>query len=251
MSRTFDALRKAERHVNGTAPRATEGPRPPAIAWSGDDARIEYERLRVWITSPPPLDDQVLIPIQTVLVVGCQAGSGATTVAARLAATLATLRSSQVLLIDANLRRPRLDHLFGLPATPGLRQALSGNGTGGREQATAYPNLFVLTAGHAARDAVEALDGPTVERLLAQLRPRFQRIVLDTAPLLDFPDAYELVRNVDAVVLVVEAERTPIDVARRVVQELRHVGVRRVGVVLNRQREYVPRVLRRFFGQPS
>ncbi|HXH82886.1 MAG TPA: CpsD/CapB family tyrosine-protein kinase [Candidatus Tectomicrobia bacterium] len=246
MSRTYEALKRAER---GRRNGAGSGPVPagpaPVAATEVEGTRVAYERLRVWITSPPPGDDGAEHGIQTVLVVGCHARSGATTVATRLASTLAAKTDARVLLVDANLRRPCLDRVFGLPAGPGLRQALNGSGPAVREQPTASPNLFVLTAGHDLRDAGDVLDSHDVERLLAHLRPRFDHIIVDTAPLLDFPDAYALARNVDAVVLVVEAERTPVDTARRIAQDLRHLGTQRIGVVLNRQRDYIPRFLRR------
>jgi capsular exopolysaccharide synthesis family protein len=245
VSRIYNALKRAERER-----RPTPGPAPPVDghaervpAWEiGDDARVEYERLQVWVTSHSPDSP----PSRVVMVVSCQRGNGATTTAAGLAVTLARRPSTQVLIVDANLRTPCLHRLFGASGRGGFRELLTtGELSADYVQPTSRPNLFVMTTGQAARSATEPFAPSEPGRLLAELRSRFAFIVLDAAPLMEFPDAYALAPHVDAVLLVVEADRTLVDDARRVMRELERLGVRAAGVVLNRQRDYTPPLLRR------
>jgi capsular exopolysaccharide synthesis family protein len=242
VSRIYDALKRAEHEPAGVPVLA------PVDGRAGIDAvrdlgpaRLEYERLQVWITNRAPDSP----PIQGVLVASCQRGNGATTTAVGLATTLARRPAGRVLLVDANLRTPSLHRVLGVLNRGGLREFL-GNGTDAAAeiQPTARPNLFVLTSGVTARSALEIFSPAALGRLVAHLKPRFDFIVFDGSPF-EFPDAFALAPHVDAVLLVVEADRTLVDDARRVMRELERSGVRAAGVVLNRQRDYTPALLRR------
>lgn len=244
MSRIYDALKRAEREPAGVPIIAPVDGRAAleAIRDLGADARLEYERLQVWITNRGPDTP----PIHGVLVASCQRGNGATTTAVGLATTLARRPAGRVLLVDANLRTPALHHLLEVPHRGGLREFLANGADAAPEiQPTARPNLFVMTSGVTARSALEIFSPAALGRLVAHLKPRFDFIVFDGSPLLEFPDAYALAPHVDAVLVVVEADRTLVDDARRVMRELERSGVRAAGVVLNRQRDYTPALLRR------
>jgi capsular exopolysaccharide synthesis family protein len=206
------------------------------------NTQIEFERLQLWITSPAANGHAV----QVIMVVGCHRGGGTTTTATGLAATLAERPAARVALVDANLRTPFLDTLFGARPSPGFTELLAGGAGETVYQPTERPNLTVITCGRRARLASEMFAAAAVERAVTQLRHRFDHVVIDAAALGEFPDAHALVPHMDAVLLVVEADRTRIDDGRRVVRQLERAGARRAGVVLNRQRDYVPRVLRRF-----
>jgi capsular exopolysaccharide synthesis family protein len=245
VSRIYDALKRAEREH-----RRTQVVGPPVDGHTGlgtawdvdDDARLEYERLQVWITNSAPDSP----PNRAIMVVSCQHANGATTTAAGLAVTLAQRPTARVLIVDANLRTPCLHRLFGAREPQGLRERLdNGNGSGDYVQPTRQPNLFVMTTGRPCRSPLETFSPADLGRLVAQLKSRFDFIVFDAAPLLEFPDAYALAPHVDAVLLVVEADRTLVDDARRVMRELERSGVRAAGVVLNRQRDHIPPLLRR------
>jgi capsular exopolysaccharide synthesis family protein len=246
MSRIYEALKKVEREqqTNGRLTVEVDGPPAPPIECDQDEARrIAYERIQVWITNRPSPGGRV----QAVMVAGCHADGGTTMTASRLAATLAQRSASQVVIVDANLRTPCLDAVFGARHAPGLSELL--NGPSSREnsiQPTQRSNLFVITTGRVASSPSEVFRAAAVERLVSELKSRFDYVVFDAAPLFDYPDAYALAPRVDAVLLVVEAGRTPLANARRVARDLERTGAREIAVVLNRQRDYVPRFLRRF-----
>jgi capsular exopolysaccharide synthesis family protein len=245
MSRIYDALKKTERRQRNT-PVATpvDGRTAPQIVWDlDDDTWLEYERIQVWITNPSRHHQ----PIHTVMVASCQSRDGATTTAARLAATLAQRPTAQVLIVDANLRTPCLDLLFGVPIAKGFSELLTNGDLTSSDcvQSTTQPNFFVLTTGRGLRSPLEIISPAALSLVVSQLKARFDFVVFDVPPLLQFPDAYALAPHVDAVLLVVEADRTLVEDARRALRELERVGTRAVGVVLNRQRDYTPRLLRR------
>jgi Mrp family chromosome partitioning ATPase len=240
MSRTFEALKRAERSRRNGPPAVTvTDHHAPPVARPGDDGgRTEYERIRAWITNAPEGT------VQTVLVTGAHAGSGATTTAARLAIMLASRPGAEVVIVDGNPRRPSLDLVFGV-AAPLHGNGIAPGNVAGPARPTGRPNLSVLTATDLARVVPDLGDGLAVDKLLASLKARFRYVVIDAAPLADFPDGHALVRRADCVVLVVEADRTSIDVARHVTRDLEQGGARRIGVVLNRERDYMPQLLRR------
>jgi capsular exopolysaccharide synthesis family protein len=251
MSRTYQALKKAERlkradgqrtNTNGSVGQGTVGRRPPTMLWELDErTRLEYERIQVWITNCTHPDG-----VRTLMVAAPHGGSGTTTTATRLAATLADLPLGQVLIVDANLRTPAIDLVFGTPNTTGLTELLAGDTGADPVRRTGHPNLCVLTTGRIFRSPAELVDGAAIERVITQLKCRFKYIVFDVAPLLQFPDAYPIAQHVDAVLLVVEADRTTVEDAQRATRDLERAGARPLGVVLNRHRDYTPPLVRRF-----
>jgi len=249
MSRTYEALKKAERRQARTPGGAVDGPTPPpsGVVWDlADDVKLQYERMQLWVTTRAAQEQ----PIQTIMVASCERGNGATTTAARLALTMAERATAQVLLVDANLRTPCLDRLFGARGAGGFSDLVTnGNSTNGDYiQPTTRSNVFVLTTGRISPSPLEIFTPMMLSRLVAQLKARYDFVLFDAPPLLEFPDGYALAPHVDAVLLVVEAERTRVDSAQRVMRDLERAGVRPLGVVLNRQRDYMPRLLRRLVG---
>ncbi len=250
MSRTYQALKKAEQERVRTgqpaAARPADGRRPPQVVWGANGhSRLEYERIRVWITNPAAHGAR----IQTLMIVACHPESGTTTTAALLASSLAESKRSRVLLVDANFRTPCLDVLFGVANKVGLTEVLAEEHPVADDvQATGRDNLFVLTTGRVAPVPSDLFGRSTVDTFMNDLKSRFDYIVFDAAPVLDFPDSCALAPRVDATLLVVEADRTPVADAQRAKRELERAGARLLGVVLNRHRDYTPRFLRGLLG---
>jgi capsular exopolysaccharide synthesis family protein len=146
---------------------------------------------------------------QLIVVTSPRLGEGKTTISANLALCLAQDPQQRVLLIEADLRRPRLSALFGIRAEPGVADVLTGSATIGEAMVPiAGYRLFVLPAGTAARRSPEALASSVLRGLVDGLRPRFTRILIDTPPLA-MADTQELARIADGVLLVVRAGMTP------------------------------------------
>jgi capsular exopolysaccharide synthesis family protein len=247
MSRTYEALKRAG-NARGAGP---DGPglgrtAGPAIEWQVDPSRdVEYQRVRVWLTGAAARGHV----IKTVLVAGCHSRTGATTTASLLAATLSEGKRLRVLLVDANFRTPALGSVFNVRSGDGLADVLDeGLPLERGLRSTERTNLSILPSGHVSRVPAEVFEGDAVDRFIAGLQDLFDFVIIDGAPILDFPDAHALAPKVDGLILVVEAEKTAVDDAQRAKAAVEQAGGRLLGVILNRQREYIPRRLRRLLG---
>jgi len=171
--------------------------------------------------------------IRSVMVTSALPSEGKTLTATNLALTLSESYQRRVLLIDADLRRPRVNEMFGLPVTEGLTESLSNPARSGRlpvHQIT--PTLWVLTAGRAISDPMSTLVSASMKQLLDEARDAFDWVVVDTPPIAILPDANLLASMIDTALLVVSANSTPYPMVQRAAEA---IGAARVlGVVLNR-----------------
>jgi succinoglycan biosynthesis transport protein ExoP len=173
-------------------------------------------------------------PPKTILITSSQPAEGKTTTGINTAFMLAQT-GAEVLMIDCDLRRPRLHAQFGLPNTAGLTTWLSGekNLDGLIQQCDKEPNLKVLTSGPVPPNPSELLGSEEMRKLLNQLSERYAHIVIDSPPAISFTDASILSTMVDGVILVVHGGRSSRAVVRRAKQQLLDVGAHIFGVVLN------------------
>lgn len=250
MSRTYEALKKAEAEKQKQERSPLENipvdgrPRPNVQTTMEVPSRVQYEKLRVWLTNPASRGQK----LQTVMVVGCRSGNGSTTTAALLAATLAEGKKKRVLIIDGNFRTPSLNLVFDVKNNGGFTELVTGGMPfEARIQPTNRENLFVLTSGQISYFTAEVFEGEMIDRLIAWLKEKFEFIIFDCAPACEFPDCYALAPKVDSVILVTKAEETSIEDAQRAKWNLEQAGGRLLGVVLNRERDYTPAFLKRFF----
>jgi len=171
---------------------------------------------------------------QPLLITSAGMGEGKTVVASNLATTLA-LSNQRVLLIDADLRRPRLHRVFELPQEPGLSNLLVGEVVASQVvQKTNIPGLLVLTSGTVPPNPSELLESKRFKDFLSQLSQHFDWVLIDSPPVLPVTDAMVLSQIVAGVVLVVSADATPLQAARTAVDQLDVARARILGAVLNR-----------------
>jgi capsular exopolysaccharide synthesis family protein len=173
-------------------------------------------------------------PPRTILVTSSQPSEGKTTTAINTAFMLAQT-GAEVLIIDCDLRRPRLHAQFEVPNSNGLTTWLSGerNLDNLLQTYPKTPNLKILTSGPVPPNPAELLGSEEMRRLLSQLSERFQHIIIDSPPAISFTDASILSTMVDGVMLVVHGGRSSRAVVRRAKQQLLDVGAHIFGVVLN------------------
>jgi capsular exopolysaccharide synthesis family protein len=168
------------------------------------------------------------------LVTSSQPGEGKTTTAINTAFMLAQT-GAEILLIDCDLRRPRLHVQFNLPNTRGVTSYLSGEKDLDSliQVYDKLPNLKVLTCGAIPPNPAELLGSEEMRQLLSTLSEKFTHIVVDSPPCISFTDASILSTFVDGVMLVVHSGRSSRAVVRRAKQQLLDVGANIFGVVLN------------------
>jgi len=170
-----------------------------------------------------------------ILITSGQSGDGKTTTAINAAITLAQ-SGADVLLIDCDLRRPRVHDHFGIPNSAGVTNYLCGQETNIEELLQVYedvPKLKVMTAGPMPANPADFLGSDEMANLLNIVSERFTHVILDSPPASAFADAALLSTLVDGVVIVVDSGRSSRTVARRVKQRLTQVGARIYGVVIN------------------
>jgi succinoglycan biosynthesis transport protein ExoP len=171
-------------------------------------------------------------PHRVVLVTSTVPGEGKTTVAINLA--LAMSQVERVLLLDADPRRASIGAKLGLPAdSPGLSALVAG--TAPLEdciQRLEGAELDVLPAGVLPANPLELLTSHRFAETLAELKGRYDRVVLDSAPAQAVSDALVLSRLCDAVILVVKADSAPRDLVQLAVKRLRRVDAPLIGTVL-------------------
>jgi len=175
--------------------------------------------------------------LRTLVVTSAAPGEGKTMTAANLAVTLA-YDGLRVLLVDCDIRRPRVHGLFQLPRAPGLMELLRASSDPDAAQPraireTPIARLSVLTCGALPVNAANLLSGTRMRLLLRELQEQFDIIVLDTPPVLATADACIVASLTDGVLLVVRAGTTDKNAAQRAYQQLSNVGARVVGTVLN------------------
>jgi capsular exopolysaccharide synthesis family protein len=169
---------------------------------------------------------------RVVMVTSAMPGEGKTLTATNVALTLAESYKRQVLLIDADLRRPWVHEMFKVPNLSGLNDGLRSEEERKIPLLRVTDNLSILTAGRPDRDPMSVLSSDRMRRVLQEASTRFDWVIIDTPPVALLTDAHLLASLVDAVLLVIQAGKTPLAAINKAVEA---VGRERIlGVVLNR-----------------
>ncbi len=172
--------------------------------------------------------------VRVVQVTSPSPGEGKTMVAVNLAVAFAQA-GDRVVLVGADMRRPRMEEIVDVPLTPGLTAVLIGDVTLPQaiQSADAVPNLSVLPAGYPPPNPSELLSGERARRLIDVLGQTYDVVVIDCPPVLPVTDSLVLARMADTTLLVTSANKTSKRSLTRAVELLRQVDAPLVGTVLN------------------
>jgi succinoglycan biosynthesis transport protein ExoP len=189
------------------------------------------------------------LDINSVMVVSAGVGEGKSTTAANLAVVLAET-GKDVLLVSADLRRPRVHQFFSLQNKSGLSNLLTdgtppdkrkGPVADGKQMASELwsvaPNLWVILSGQLPPHPSALMDSDSMRQFLKEQRDLFDFIILDCPPALVVADSLALAPMVDAVLVVADAKESDRDLVTRLREELEQVGGKIVGAVLNRSKQ--------------
>ncbi len=172
--------------------------------------------------------------IKTILVTSSAPREGKTTVSVNLGGSFA-LANKKVVILDADLRKPRVHNVFKVKRFPGFTDYFFGQVSYEEIiRKSEMDNLYYITAGTIPPNPSEILGSPEMEEFLNKLRNEFDIVILDSPPVIAVTDSEILSRLVDASILVVSANNTEIDLMQKSVELLSHDGGSFIGVLLNR-----------------
>jgi polysaccharide biosynthesis transport protein len=194
-------------------------PRSPV----GEDFRVLSSNIRF-----ATLDQ----PVRTLVVTSPSPMEGKSSVLANLAVTLARSETS-VVVVDADLRLPKLHKLFDLEPGSGLTGSLMARNPDGILQEVNVKGLKVLTSGKLPGNPSEVINSARMRRLLEELSQQADLMLIDAPPVLPFADASILASQSDGVILVLRANETRLQAAKDALKSLHQAGARVLGVVLN------------------
>ena len=170
---------------------------------------------------------------RVITVTSAVAGEGKSTTATNLAIALAQT-GTQVALIEGDLRRPRVAEYLGIEKTVGVTTVLVGRvALDAALQPAGTPGLDVLTSGSLPPNPSEIIQTEAMKSLVAELRQRYEVVLIDAPPLLPVTDASLLASISDGAILVVRHGETGGDAVRSAAQRLQSVGARLLGTVLS------------------
>ena len=171
---------------------------------------------------------------RTLVVTSTGPGEGKTLVASNLAVTLAQT-GQRVILIDADMRRPRVHEVFGGVQEPGLSNVLVGEAKASDTvRQTSCSGLWVLPAGHTPPNPAELLGSKRFEDFVRTLSEHFNWVVIDTPPVMAVTDAPIVAHMASGVLFVVGAEMTSRTLAQTAIEQLVNANAHMIGAVLNR-----------------
>ena len=171
-------------------------------------------------------------PPRLILVTSSSPSEGKSTTAINLALSLAEA-DHNVVLVDGDLRRPRLADYLDLIGSVGFSTVLSGGASlDDVLQATGFANLTVLTAGTVPPNPSELLGSLAAKKMFTDLRAKFDYVIVDSSPLLAVTDAAILAADADGAIVAVRAGRTKRDQLAHAIGTLRDVDAKLLGAVL-------------------
>lgn len=173
--------------------------------------------------------------LQTIVITSTGPGEGKSTTAANLAVVLAQ-QGKNVLLVDADLRKPTAHYTFGKSNLQGLTNVLTKQDEfSSLIQETEVGNLFLLASGPIPPNPAELLDSSGMDELISEAKEQFDIVIYDTPPVLAVTDAQVLANKCDGVVLVVASGKTEKEGALKAKELLMNAKAKLLGVVLNRK----------------
>jgi capsular exopolysaccharide synthesis family protein len=170
---------------------------------------------------------------RTLAITSAMTGEGKTALSSGFAASMAKA-GRRVLLVDADLRRPRMHQIFGVPASPGLANVMEDTVKPSEAlRETKVKGLYLLPAGSGSASASELLDRSRLSKMIEGFSQVFDLVVLDCPPVIAVADA-SIIANAASSVLFVVGAGTSRDGARIAIERLLSVDAQVIGIVLNK-----------------
>ncbi len=172
-------------------------------------------------------------PLQAVLLTSAGPGEGKSLTISNLAMAYAQM-GKKTLLVDTDLRRPVIHHIFSMKREPGFSELFMDNPDyNSIIRPTGIENLSIVTAGIFTPNPAELIGSQKMKQIIDYFKSKFDMIFFDTPPIVAVTDATLLGARLDGLLIVVKSHHTDREVALRAVNSLRNVGIKMYGAVLN------------------
>ncbi len=215
------------------------------LFFSGDDNAPGTEEFRTLRSRLYHTREKMTL--KKILVTSALPKEGKSFTSANLAQVLVRQHGRRVLLIDADLRGPRLHMMLGTTASPGLSDYLQGRSDEfAIMQRGPMENLFLIPCGQQISDPSELVANGRLKILLQRVEALFDWIIVDSPPAVPVSDASVLAKACDGVVMVVRSDATPTEMARRAREEFPEQAL--VGIVLNGMNQDTSPYSRYYYG---
>ncbi|MFC1586766.1 CpsD/CapB family tyrosine-protein kinase [Planctomycetota bacterium] len=221
----------------------------PSLAWdvkilaeSGTQIAEEIRSLRTNMWTLRMEQD-----IKTITITSCRHNEGKTTLATNLALFMAKNKDRRVLLVDADMRRPKIKTLSNIHPDMGLDDIVEGRCE--IKDALIYSerdNLYIIPSVRGHSNASEMLEYERSNEIIAELRTVFDYVIYDTPPVLSTTDPTILGQKVDGVILAIKANATQRESIEHAQNLLEQVNIKILGAVITQMRNYLPRYLYRY-----
>ncbi|HUW58044.1 MAG TPA: CpsD/CapB family tyrosine-protein kinase [Planctomycetota bacterium] len=182
------------------------------------------------------------------IVTSAEAGEGKTVTCLNLGIVLAERPERTTIVVDGDLRKGNISSYLNIEKSPGMADLVRG-GTAIEAvvRPTVYPNLFVIPAGEARqREVGELMGRPELKEIAAELRRKYDYVLVDTPPINRAADAGMLGQAVDGALLVVRMNKTHRESVDRAIRLLHAASVSVAGLILTHQKFYIPNYLYRY-----
>lgn len=231
MSKKRNKQSKSKAAHNGTRYLLNNAPIQPALKFRIEEA---YKSIRANI-----MFSVMKKGCKRIIVTSSMPSEGKTTTTVNLAVSISQA-DQRVLLIDGDLRKPKIHHYFSVPNSPGLTNYLSsiisGNGnsdTFGVIRPTEFENLCILSSGSIPPNPAELLSSEMMNEFLDEVSKNFDYIIIDTPPINVVSDALPLIRESDGVVLIVRSNQSSHPELQKALSALEFIDAKILGFVVN------------------
>ena len=178
---------------------------------------------------------------KSILITSSNRGEGKSTIASHLALTIANISKKKILVIDSDIRRPKMHKIFNVARENGLCECLRDSVDPMKAvKKTEQENLFILTAGDRTDSPSSLFESEAISSIFEKVKFYYDFIIVDSAPVLAISDTLFVCEEVSKVVLVVMAGVTPREIVSRTKEILVDSNAEILGVVLNNAMEVLP-----------
>ena len=246
MGKIYEALKQAQKEKRGSGPTSklsTSHLSMPLSTPDSEEPVFENAMLSLYQSIESLLRNS---PKKVIQFIGSREGEGASTIVREFGLMIAKKLDKSVLILDADQLNPGQHLFFGITPEYGWEDMLRDDIEVDKVlYQVKDSNLYVCPVSPNGPFTHHVFDSPKIEDLWKKLKERFDLVLVDSPPATSSPDGIAISRNVDGVVLVLEAEKTRWPVAESVKDKITNNGGKILGVVFNKRRYYIPKFVYR------